>query len=160
MERPLTPAERLKLAFEALRRRVGPLKVVASHVRVKEAHLQRYGSDEPDNAAYHAPVDIIATLETLAGEPLVTRLLADLSGHVLVKRPDAPATRGDLLDLLAQKARESGELTAAAIACCGAVDAEPTARIAAARKAIKELDDVVAVSMAMRAELTTLLGED
>ena len=76
----------------------------------------------------------------------ITTLLAD------------PAALHSSVALLAEKARESSELTAAFIACCTAVDGDPAAGAAAARRAIKELDDVVAVAMTMRAELETLEG--
>ncbi len=40
------------------------------------------------------PVDVVADLEADAGEPLITRELAALTGHVLVRLPQAVACRG------------------------------------------------------------------
>ncbi|WP_374294126.1 hypothetical protein [Sphingomonas sp.] len=150
----------LKAAFADLLHSLGYLKVAAGECRVGVSTLHRYASLNTEDADKHAPIDVVAQLERVAGEPLVTRKLCELAGGVFVPLPTAPATREDLLFLLSRKARESSELTAAAIECCTAVDDAPEKRRAAARRAIKELDDVVAVAMTMRAALETLEGDE
>ncbi|WP_455156081.1 phage regulatory CII family protein [Sphingomonas zeae] len=157
----MTP-ERLSLknATAEMIKGVGGVEAAATFCRVGKSTLSDAQSwRRPD---VFVALDVVADLEPLArdrtGWPHVTRALCTAMGGVFVPLPEAQATREDLLMLLAAKARESGELTEAAITCCTAVDDNPAVRAAAARRAIKELDDVVAVAMTMRAALETLEG--
>lgn len=150
----------LKNATAEMIKGVGGVETAATFCRVGKSTLSDAQNwRRPD---VFVALDVVFALEPLArdrsGWPHVTRALCTANGGVFVPLPEAQATRGDLLTLLAAKARESGELTEAAIACCTAVDGDPAARASAARRAIKELDDVVAVAMTMRAELETLEG--
>lgn len=152
----------LKRATAEMIKGVGGVEAAAGFCRVGKSTLS-------DAQNYRRPdvfiaLDVVFDLEPLArdrtGWPHITRELCTAMGGVFVPLPEAQATRADLLALLATKARESSELTAAFIACCTTDDADPATRAAAARRAIKELDDVVMVAMTMRAELETLEGED
>ncbi|MGO1303235.1 MAG: phage regulatory CII family protein [Sphingomonas parapaucimobilis] len=152
----------LKQATADLIKGVGGVEYAATVCRVGKSTLsdaQNHG--KPDN---FLAVDVIFDLEPLSRErsgwPHVTRALCAANGGMFVPLPDGPVTREDLLMLLARKARESGELTEAAIACCSAVDDNPAQRREAARNAIKELDEVVAVALEMRVALKTIEGEN
>lgn len=151
---------KLKQATAELIKGVGGVEAAAMFCRVGKSSLSDAQNWRRDDV--FVALDVVFDLEPLArdrtGWPHVTRALCAAMGGVFVPLPEAQATREDLLMLLAAKARESSELTDAAIACCTAVDDNPAVRAAAARKAIKELDDVVAVAMAMRAALETLEG--
>ncbi|MBQ1480650.1 MAG: hypothetical protein IIZ30_11490 [Sphingomonas sp.] len=157
----MTPEQlKLKQATGEMIKGVGGVETAATFCRVGKSTLSDAQNwRRPD---VFVALDVVFDLEPLArdrsGWPHVTRALCTAMGGVFVPLPDAQATRADLLALLATKARESSELTAAFIACCTADDSDPVARAAAARRAIKELDDVVAVAMTMRAELETLEG--
>ena len=80
----------LKTATRRLVELVGKLDAAASVCRINKSVLAAaYNPHEPDR---FVPADVIADLELVAAEPVVTRVLARLSGHALV--PIAP--RGGL----------------------------------------------------------------
>ncbi|QRY95425.1 hypothetical protein JT366_16900 [Sphingomonas paucimobilis] len=152
----------LKRATAEMIKGVGGVEAAAGFCRVGKSTLS-------DAQNYRRPdvfiaLDVVFDLEPLArdrtGWPHITRELCTAMGGAFVPLPERQATREDLLMLLAAKARESSELTQAAVECCTAVDDNPAVRAAAARRAIKELDDVVSIAMTMRAALETLEGED
>lgn len=77
----------LKAAVRRLVRDLGGQEAAASLTRVDHQRLGRYGRVQE---AMQAPIDVIADLETEAGSPAVTRLLAAAQGYVLVPRPVTP----------------------------------------------------------------------
>lgn len=76
----------LKAAVRRLVRDLGGQEAAASLTRVDHQRLGRYGRV---HEAMQAPIDVIADLETEAGCPAVTRLLAAAQGYLLVPRPGA-----------------------------------------------------------------------
>lgn len=80
-----TDARALDAAFRDLVKRCGGVETAGQQAHRDKAQLSRYGSP---NVEAHAPVDVVARLELVAG-PVVTRALARLSGHVLVPLPPA-----------------------------------------------------------------------
>lgn len=72
----------LKTAFRLLVQRVGGLVAAETVTRVRVSHLaDYYHPQKPDS---FPPADVVADLEAVAGQPLVTATLARLSGHHLV----------------------------------------------------------------------------
>lgn len=70
-------------------------------------------------SAYQSPTDPrsitlrdIEILESVThgklGHPIVTRYLARVAGYILVNRPDVPADRAEMMQLLAKQAEERG----------------------------------------------------
>lgn len=152
----------LKQTTAELIKGVGGVEYAATVCRVGKSTLSdAQNPGKPDN---FLAIDVVFDLEPLARErsgwPHVTRALCAANGGMFVPLPEAPVTREDLLMLLARKARESGDLTEAAIACCSSVDDNPAERRSAAGRAIKELDEVVAVALEMRAALKSIEGEN
>lgn len=78
--------ERLKGAARDLVGAAGGPRRCQGITRGTESLLSRYGARQEE---VFAPIDVIADLEKDAGEPIVTRLLAELSGHLLVPVPTA-----------------------------------------------------------------------
>ncbi|MDK8186701.1 MULTISPECIES: hypothetical protein [Sphingomonas] len=152
----------LKRATADLIKGAGGVEAAAAFCRVGKSTLS--DAQNPNKPDCFLAIDVAFDLEPLARErsgwPHLTRALCAANGGMFVPLPDGPVTREDLLMLLARKARESGELTEAAIACCSAVDDNPAQRREAARNAIKELDEVVAVALEMRVALKTIEGEN
>ncbi|MBU2533306.1 MAG: hypothetical protein KKB37_11235 [Alphaproteobacteria bacterium] len=60
--------------------------------RISQQQISRCGSVDEEHANRFAPIDEIADLEAHCGKPVVTEYLAELSGYVLVRVPDAAAT--------------------------------------------------------------------
>ncbi|WP_051230970.1 hypothetical protein [Kaistia adipata] len=81
--------ERLKGAARDLIGAAGGPRRCQGITRGTESLLSRYGARQEE---VFAPIDVIADLEKDAGEPIVTRLLAELSGHLLVPMPVAQNT--------------------------------------------------------------------
>ena len=78
--------ERLKGAARDLIGAAGGPRRCQGITRGTESLLSRYGARQEE---VFAPIDVIADLEKDAGEPIVTKLLAELSGHLLVPMPTA-----------------------------------------------------------------------
>ena len=117
----------LKTLFRELVDRAGGVDAAAACTRVARASLSNYGN--PHHPSF-APIDVVARLETLVGEPLITTCLARRAHCALV--PVEPVREGDLSMLLAHVGRESGEVFQAygeALANDGQVCAEERAEI-------------------------------
>lgn len=114
----------LKAATRNLVVRNGGGNEAAVQTRVGQQALDRYGSTSCEHADRFSPIDVIADLEAACGDPVVTRKLAELSGHVLVPVPvasrcdsvidivtaKAVATLGNLLTEIAE-AKADGKIT-------------------------------------------------
>ncbi len=146
----------LKEAFHDLIDEIRPLKVAADNCRVGVTTLHRYASLEREDAECHAAIDVVAAMERVSGNPIVTRKLCELSNGMFMPLPSISAQPGDLLSLLAAQAKESGELTAAICSAVadGKVDAGEGAAIT------REIDHLIAVAAAMRATVQSLVRGD
>lgn len=98
----------LKAAVRRLTKGCGGQEAAAQVTRVDFQRIGRYGRP---HEAQHAPVDVIADLEADSGEPMVTRVLADLQGYVLVPKPGARAVPVGI-EHLGQVGREAGDVIA------------------------------------------------
>jgi hypothetical protein len=133
------------IAFKTLARvlveRVGGLDAAAACTRVRRAQLGNYQNPQQDDA--FMPVDVLARLELVAGEPLLTRELATRAGCALV--PVEPVREGELAALLARVGAESGAVFTAyaeALSDNGRVDAQERSAIA------RELQDLIRAATA------------
>jgi hypothetical protein len=131
----------LKTATRLLVRDVGDLAAAASATRVSGAHIARFYDQQFDTTL--APIDVVADLERVGGNPRVTAELARLSGYRLV-RVEAGAGRlgRSVAEVLAgasdvgaayARATEDGRVTAAER---GAIATELAELIAAAEHAL------------------------
>ncbi len=134
----------LKTAARVLIQRLGGIDAAATCTRVGRSNLAEYGSlHHPDR---HMPVDVVADLEMIAGEPLVTAALARAAGFTLV--PLALPAGGDAVLHLQRVARQSGTVLSSAVAALsdGTIDADEREALLA------QLDDLrAAVGAAMAA---------
>ncbi|MGU3495907.1 hypothetical protein ACLBXM_17845 [Xanthobacteraceae bacterium A53D] len=119
----------IKGAFRDLVAAAGGGARAARQTRADGPLISRYGSiNEPDR---FPPADVIADLEQDVGDPIVTRLLADLAGYVLVPKALADAQGEDFLQHLADCSRSTAAVVAGlaeAHANDGVVDPEEAAR--------------------------------
>lgn len=128
----------LKALFRVLLTRCGGLDAAATCVRVGRSQLANYTDMHSDQ---FAPADVVAELEAVAGEPLVTAELARRAGCILL--PVAGEGDGQLTQDMAALAKEVGETFAAyghAMANDGQVDAVEAERVE------RELADVMRVA--------------
>jgi hypothetical protein len=145
----------LKRATAEMVKGVGGVEAAASFCRVGKSTLSDAQNMNKDDC--FVALDVIADLEPLArsreGWPHVTRNLCQIMGGTFVALPDAPATREDLLSLLASLTKELSEVTAAV--CTGLADNKFDQTDA--RKTLTEVDDAIRVAAAMRAALQTIV---
>lgn len=90
----------------ALRQAGGCLRELAGMTRLSAAQLSRFGDLNSDQ---WVPLDVALDLDSLAGEPVITRALAGLLGYDLVPSTVIVA-QGRLVEHLAGLARESGDV--------------------------------------------------
>ena len=154
----LTPEQlRLKSDSRALLRRFGGQDAAALRLGTRQQHLSDCVSPNVERFLTIAQVAVLED-EThgCAGHPIVTRGLAERQGFTLVRLPDAVPSGCDLLGLVAQQAKEGGEIASeicAALANDGAVDAGEAARVRA------QVQDLIRVAVAMDAELALIERE-
>lgn len=82
--REIAPAEfrALKVASRSLVRELGTLDAAATVCRWGKSALAE--ACDLSHGERTLPIDVVADLERVCGEPVVTRVLAGLSGHVLL----------------------------------------------------------------------------
>jgi len=140
----------LKEAVARLVGRAGGLELGAERVRVGRSQLARY--TDPAEPGTHMPVDIVLSLEAIAGDPIVTTHLAAAAGHALLPvmvRADA----GTLARDIARIGREMAELMSeyGASQADGAIDATE------ARRMLREIDEGFAALGTMRSHLQAIV---
>lgn len=153
----MTPDKlQLKRATNQMLKAAGGLDASAALCRVGKSKLGQYQSP---NEPYFVAIDVVADLEPLTraaeGWPHVTHALCAANGGVFVELPDVPASRAELLTLLAGQTKESSELTQAI--CDGLSNGTFCARDAA--KALVEAQQLLRASAAMCAELEFIVKE-
>jgi len=117
--------------------------------------LGRYGRA---SEGMFAPVDVVADLEQDAGEPIVTRYLADLQGYVLFAKPPA---HGDAewvahLGALGKEAGEAMARLSEALASGGVVTAQEVRDLELRR----EIGDVIEVLARIDSALVSVLDAE
>lgn len=101
----------------------GGIEAASLSTRVSASQLARYGQPQSEDGM---PVDVIADLEHEAGEPVLTSVLARLSGFALVKLP-REAAEPDWVGNMGQLSKEFSDVISRVGACLrddGKVSAE------------------------------------
>lgn len=79
---------RLKSATRRLVRACGTEDEAATVTRVSRGKIGQYGNiNNTDVSASFMPIDVVLDLEGSVGEPILTRELARMQGHVLIELP-------------------------------------------------------------------------
>lgn len=100
----------LKAAARQLVKANGGAVAAATVTRGDHQSISRYGSAHPDNADRFMPIDVLADLESECEQPVLTRELARLSGHVLVPVPHVTGSGRPLGIKTAQALKETSEV--------------------------------------------------
>ncbi|WP_454683974.1 phage regulatory CII family protein [Ancylobacter moscoviensis] len=146
----------LKNAFRrAVRQSGGGLRELSAMTRLSPAQLSRFGDLNSDQ---WAPLDVVLDMDSLAGEPVITRALGDLLGHDLVSSKAAVA-HGRLVQHLAGLARESGDVLSGISDALADGELTPN-ELSRIENDLADLDaQVQAARATVRAKLMTLRGE-
>jgi hypothetical protein len=148
----------LKVATKSLVRAAGGGEGAAATcgVRVRQQRMSDCGNP---NTLDFLRIDEVACLEDVTvgvpGWPLVTRALARRQGFELVRLPEALPENADLLKLLAESARESGDIASALLAAL----ADGSVSRKEAGNCIVQVDEQLAVLVQMRAALSQIEQE-
>lgn len=134
---------RLKASARALVKKAGGQESAASITRAGHQTLSRYGL--PDDATF-MPVDVVADLEADIDAPVITRVLADLAGYLLIAKPPVVDADPEWISRLAALAKESGEAIsklAEALSAGGTITADEI-RDLSLRQELREAAEVLA----------------
>lgn len=99
----------LKAATKALIRSAGGQEASAEYAGRTQSRMSEYGSP---NSERFVPLDVLDRLESIAPEPLVTRLLAARRGYALFPLPEARALEPDWHKHLMRLAQQPAHITA------------------------------------------------
>jgi hypothetical protein len=148
--------QELKGACRALVRAFGGQDAAASRLGTRQ---QRISDCIHQNTDSFLGVQEVAALEHetvgMPGHPHVLATRARQLGYELVKIPTITATGKDLLKLFAQQSKENSDLAQAIVDAHA--DGETTG--AEAERIERELDDIIANAVAMRAEARLIRRE-
>lgn len=136
------PELRLKAAFRDLVAAAGGNVRAATLSRADSARLSRYGAVQETT---QAPIDVIAALEREVGEPIVTRVLAELAGYELVPREKPVETGQAMLVHVGEIAGSAGQLLAELSSAVADQTITPTERETIderARDAITQIEEL------------------
>jgi len=100
---------RLKSRFGELCESYGTQTEASRWTRADQTLLSRYASTNGEHPKTFAPIDVVAELEH-GKRPIVSELLAELSGHMLVPVPRALFDGSDLSLALGELGREIGDV--------------------------------------------------
>ena len=146
---------RLKSATDALFSTFGGQESAALFTRVGQQSLSRYACLSKEAEDRFAPCDIIADIEVKLGTPVVTATLADLSGHMVIKRPGPMLQSGNSARDLGNLAKESGE----AVSTYATAIADGKVSVAEAKKIRAELLDNIAISATLVEQMDQIIGD-
>ena len=107
---PASDYLKLKAASRALVATVGGAVAAAAVTRGDHQSVSRYGSAHPDNADRFMPIDVLADLESESEQPVLTRVLAEMSGYLLVPVPRAVGSGTALGQVTAAALKETSQV--------------------------------------------------
>ena len=107
---PASDYQKLKAASRALVATVGGAVAAAGVTRGDHQSVSRYGSAHPDNADRFMPIDVLADLESESEQPVLTRVLAEMSGYLLVPVPRAVGSGTALGRVVAAALKETSQV--------------------------------------------------
>lgn len=100
----------LKAATRQLVNSAGGASAAAAVTRGDHQSISRYGSAHADNADRFMPIDVLADLESECEQPVLTKELARLSGHLLVPVPSVVRSGTALGVITAKALKETSEV--------------------------------------------------
>jgi len=145
----------LKSATRGLIRATGGLENARAVTRVSVPHIARYG-DVKDMTAF-MPIDVVLDIEAALGEPIITRELARLQGHVLLSLPAVQGDDGPWGKEIGEIARECGDVLSAAgtaFAQGGVITADEIRTLNIVGQVNEAIEALVAFRAACEQELT------
>lgn len=138
----------LKGAARQLVKRAGGQEAAAAVSRVRPQQYSIYGNPADEFACQHMPTDIVADLEAEIGEPVVTRALAAVTGHLVVRAP-AASLGGCSMQALGRLALENGQAVESTVTAL----AEGRSNFNVEGPVIGQIDEAIDAYFELRARL-------
>jgi len=149
---PLAEQRQARRARELIEA-AGGVDAAGEEAGKSHSQMSKYGRA---NYADSMPINVVEALEGIThgtvGHPIVTRYLAMRQGYALFPLREVTATGGDLLQLVARQAKESGDITQKVITALEDGITSPRE----CRDITREIDQLIDVAVCMRAELQHL----
>lgn len=143
----------LKAASRELIRAVGGQEAAAEFLGSRQQRMSDCGRP---NTPDFLRLDEIARLEDVThgdpGHPHITAALARRQGYAIVRLPDAPPAGRDLLSILAENARENGDVASAILSAIGDGKVDGPER----RAILGQIDEQIHVAMRLRSTIAAL----
>lgn len=149
---PASDYQKLKAASRALVATVGGAVAAAAVTRGDHQSVSRYGSAHPDNGDRFMPIDVVADLESECEQPVLTRALAELSGHLLVPVPRAVGSGTALGQVTAAALKETSQVFVQLADALGDGKLTPIEAKAIADEIDEALTRLAALKLQVRAE--------
>lgn len=139
----------LKAATRQLISHAGGAVAASAVTRGGHQNIGRYGSVQVDDAERFMPADVVADLESECGQPVLTRALAKLAGHVLVPEPRVTRSGTALGTITAGALKETSDVFVAIGEGLGdgRLSGDDAARIE------REIDDAIVKLLALRLQV-------
>jgi hypothetical protein len=146
----------IKAATRQLINAAGGAVAAATATRGDHQSISRYGSAHPDNADRFMPIDVLADLESECEQPVLTKELARLSGHLLVPVPQVARSGTALGMITAAALKETSEVFVALAEGMGdgKLSAADAAHIG------REIDEAFAKLAALKLQVKIEAGAD
>lgn len=139
----------IKAATRQLIAHAGGAVAASAVTRGGHQNIGRYGSAQPDDGERFMPADVVADLESECGQPVLTRALAKLAGHILVPEPRVARSGTALGSITGKALKETSDVFVALGEGLGdgAICAADAARIDA------EIDEAIVKLLALRLQV-------
>lgn len=102
----------LKAAHDELLEAAGGTRNAARHTRVGHQHLSKCASTAEEHEEMFFTADVTADLESIAGEPLLTRKQAELQGFGLYRLPETRRGKSNLGRISGEAMKEVSDVFA------------------------------------------------
>ena len=136
----------LKETFGTLLDKCGGATKVSDYTRVGQSALYQMASGNENK--HFPPVDVVASLERISGQPIVTKVLAELSGYALM--PIKPmAVKGSFSGILAKLGKEVSDVFSDSAKALEDDDLTPIE----AKGLIQDVDEAIAVLQELKSRL-------
>lgn len=145
---PASDYSALKAATRQLVTTVGGPSAAALVTRGDHQSVSRYGSANPEHGERFMPIDVVADLESECEQPIVTRMLAEQAGFLLVPMPRAAG--GLALQMITAKAlKETSEVFVSLADSLGdgSLSADEAERVT------RDIDEAIAKLAALRLQV-------
>lgn len=146
---PASDYDAIRAATRKLISTVGGPVAAAGVTRGDHQNISRYGSAHPDNAERFMPIDVVADLEAECEQPVLTSLLARMTGHMLVTVPQVSPSGSPLAAITAASLKETADVFVALGASLG----DGRLSKAEAEAIAREIDEALAKLAALKLQV-------